>query len=252
MINMFKNERQEEIISLLKAQRYATVEELTKMLFASPSSIRRDLTELENRGIVKRSYGGVELADDQSYVIPYSVRIDKNTAAKKIMAEKAEAFIEDGDVIFLDQSSSASYLAMNITGKKGITVVTNNIEIVMHLSQYQTNVICTGGKLCNGNRFALVGKDAENVFSQIHAKYAFFSAVGLDEQGNIYDYQYEEVAIRNAMFKNAEKTVFLCDSNKISAYSTYKQMSLSDVDILICENDDAEKYKKDFKHLVIL
>ena len=250
---MLKNERELEIIDIMKKSGgFITVKELCEILFASESSIRRDLTALSNKGLVKRSYGGAELINNFSNISAFSIRSHYNAEAKKIIAKKALPLIKEGSTIFLDQSSTAFFLASELLDMSSITIVTNNIEIISMMSRTKVNIISSGGILNQENRMCLYGEDAAYIFENIYANYAFFSTKALSDDGMIWDFSREEVLIRNAMLKNAEKKVFLCDSEKFSSHSAYKQCSLSDIDYLVCENDSAKKYGKLSDKLIIM
>lgn len=250
---MLKNEREREIINLLKSQDgFITVKELCNMLYASESSIRRDLANLENKGIIKRTYGGAELVTNFSNVVSFNKRAHHNIDAKKIIAKKAASLIKDGNVIFLDQSSTSLYLATEIMDKSSLTVVTNNVVILNLLSNSAIKTVSSGGYLSPENRSCLIGTDAQYIFENTYADLVFFSTKSLSEDGIISDCTREEVAVRNAMLKNAAKKVFLCDSDKFGTRSAYKQCTLEDVDIMVCENDKGLRFLKDNKGLVII
>ncbi len=241
---MLKNEREREIIYILKNQDgFVTVDELCKKLYASPSSIRRDLTVLENRGIVKRTHGGAELITNFSSVTAFVKRSHHNIEAKKMIAKKAAKLIKDGEVLFLDQSSTAFYLASEIINRASLTVVTNNIEILSLLSGSAIKTLSSGGFLSTQNRSCLIGADACTVFENIWANHLFFSTKSLADDGTVYDCTREEVFVRNAMLTHAAHKVFLCDSEKLGTTSPYKQCTLSEIDCLICENEKAKTYQ---------
>ena len=116
---MLKNEREREIVRFMKENDgFVKVSELCEKLYASQSSIRRDLTALEGRGIIKRSYGGAELVTNYSNVVEFGKRSNHNIQAKKIIAKKAVGMVQEGNVIFLDQSSTSFYLAAELMNKK--------------------------------------------------------------------------------------------------------------------------------------
>lgn len=232
---MYRNEREQEILKLLSSEGYITVKQLSRLLYTSESSVRRDLAILEKQGLVARSYGGVELCKNSSMVIPFSTRAHHNIHAKKIMAQKANHLIHEGDIVFLDQSSSAFFVAHEVLKKSNITVVTNNIEIISFLSQSEIDIISSGGRLSKSNRNCLMGDDAHQIFEQIHADIAFFSTKALSSEGILFDCVREEVCIRNTMLAHARKKVFLCDSEKLNQLSGYKQCCLKDIDYLITE-----------------
>ena len=250
---MLRNAREKEIVNLLKeAGGFVSVGELCRALYASESSIRRDLTALESKGLVRRSYGGAELVTNYSSAIAFGHRAHHNVAAKKAIAKKAATLIKDGDVIFLDQSSTAFYLASEIAHNSTLTVVTNNIEIIMLLSTTGIRTICSGGTLGEENRSCLVGTDAQYIFGNINADLVFFSTKSLSFDGVISDCDREEVLVRAAMLKNADRRIFLCDSEKFGTGSAYKQCTLDDVDCLVCEDDSARAFAEVARKLTVI
>lgn len=235
---MLNREREQEIVNIMKtAGGFVTVKHLCGVLYASESSIRRDLKALEGRGQVKRAYGGAELVNNFSEIVTFNFRTRQNVSAKRAIARKAAALVEDGTILFLDQSSTSFYLADALRSRSSLTVVTNNTEILLLLSDSSLRVISSGGYLSGENRNCLLGEDARRTFAGIYADYAFFSARSLSEEGVITDCSREEVVLRNAMLQNAGKRIFLCDSTKFNTRSPYRQCSLEDVDVLISEED---------------
>ena len=240
---MLKKEREREIINLLKNNNgFITVKELCTKLFASESSIRRDLSVLETRGIIKRNYGGAELITNFSNVVSFNQRFHHRTEEKKIIAKKAAKLIKDGNIIFLDQSSTSFYLANEIINRNQLTIVTNNIEILSLLSNSKLKLISSGGVASNENRSCLVGADAQHIFENMYADILFFSTKSLSENGIISDCSREETFVRNSMIKNSAKKVYLCDSEKFDTRSPYTQCTLSDVDYLVSESQSANKF----------
>ena len=250
---MLKNEREREILNLLKERDgFSTVKELCSALYASESSIRRDLSVLEKRGVIRRTYGGAELVTNFSSAIAFNQRAHHNIAAKKAIAKKTATLVKDGDVIFLDQSSSAFYLAQEIAANNTLTIVTNNIEIISLLSSTSIKTVCSGGTLSPDNRACLLGRDAHYIFENIRADVSFFSTKSLSSDGVISDCAREEVLVRAAMLKNAAKKVFLCDSEKFDSSSAYKQCTLDEIDVLVSENDEAHRFSSLYPKLSII
>ena len=240
---MRNREREQEILSILKkTNSFVSVGQLCESLFASESSIRRDLKALETRGLVKRSYGGAELENSYSNIVTFNHRTRQNVRAKREIAQKAAALIKDGDIVFLDQSSTAFYLAEQILDRSSLTVVTNNIEITMLLSNSKIRLISSGGFLSDENRNCLIGGDAQRTFESIYADIAFFSVKAISDEGMVTDCAREEVLVREAMLQNAAQKVLLCDSSKFGGRAPYKQCRLEDVDVLISEEDRAQYF----------
>ena len=234
---MYKCEREDEILALLNETEYATVEYLSKKMNISASSIRRDLKNLEERGMVTRSYGGVKIAHSGGKHIPFSLRSHENSSQKKQIAKAALSLINSGEVIFLDGSSSAYFVAELLPSVGGVTVVTNNIDAMSYFAAHDIKAYCTGGVISSDNRAVLVGGYAQDLLNQIRADVAFFSVQAVGTDGSFYDCYPEEVAVRNIMLANARKKVLLCDGSKLGTTSTFYQASLSDVDYIISERD---------------
>lgn len=240
---MYQNEREREIMEILTRENYSTVNQLSERLYTSESSVRRDLKSLEAKGMVRRSYGGAEIVRNSSRILPFSTRAHRNVPAKKIMAKKAAGLVRKGDIVFLDQSSSSYYVAAELTNLSGITVVTNNIEILSFLSQSELHVISSGGHLSKTNRNCLIGADAERTFSEIRANIMFFSAKALSEDGIIYDCDREEICLRRVMMQAAGKKIFLCESEKYGQTAGYCQCGIGEIDCLVTETAQRERFK---------
>ena len=242
---MLNKEREQEILSILKKTNgFVTVKQLCENLFASESSIRRDLKVLEEQGLVKRSYGGAVLENHYSNIVTFNYRTRQNVNAKREIAQKASALIKDGDIVFLDQSSTAFYLAGEIIDRSSLTVVTNNIEIIMLLSNSKMKLISSGGFLSDENRNCLIGSDAQRTFESIYADIAFFSVKAVSEDGVVTDCSREEIVVRDAMLKNAAQKVLLCDSSKFAKKAHFVQCRLGDVDYLVSEENDAQRFSQ--------
>ena len=229
---MYKNEREQEIIRHLREYSYLTVDYLSKKMNVSSSSIRRDLADMESRGLVKRSYGGVELNAGVSRNVPFAMRIHENAAEKRSIAEKAVSLLHSGDVVFLDGSSSAYFVARELVKLKRITVITNSIESMAFFTEYDIRAYCTGGASLAENRSALVNDTALQTVDRFFADYFFFSAQALLRNGKIYDCYESEVPLRRRMMQNSAHTVFLCDRTKLNRASPYYQGNVEEIDVI--------------------
>ena len=249
---MLKSDRHNQIYSILQEKGSITVKELSDQLFISESSIRRDLAELENEGFLRRSYGGAQIFNSSETVMPFGIRTYRNVEAKKSIAQKAINLINNGDIVFLDQTSTSYFLAVEILKSKSVTIVTNNREILNLLSESDMTVICTGGIISKANNNCLLGQNAQKVFEEIYADIAFISAKALSDDGVASDFSQEEVFIRNSMLNSANKKVLLCDCSKLNTRSAYKQCTLKDVDYLITESNVSGIYGSSFPKLTII
>lgn len=228
---MFQNGRHQEILEILKNERFASVQDLSRRLFASPPTIRRDLTALEKQGYVRRSHGGAILADDKAG-IPVSFRSGRHMAEKLRICRVAATLISPASLIFTDASTTALHIADHVKDPDRITALTNGYLSCKHMSEQGIRVFSTGGRLL-GDSLAFVGEIAAENVRRYNADIMFFSSSSLDERGMISDYSEEETELRLAMFRQASVRVFLCDSTKFGKRSAFNLCSLSDVDYVI-------------------
>ncbi len=251
--NVKGNEREREILNILKCEDgYVSVKELCQRLYASESSIRRDLTKLEDKGVVTRTHGGAELVMNYSNIVAFNKRTQHNINEKRIIAKKAKTLIKDGNIVFLDQSSTSFYLASEIINNHTLTVITNNITIMNLLANSAIKTVSSGGMLSERNRNCLVGADARSVFENTYADIMFFSSKSISLDGIISDCDREEVVVRNSMLANAKEKVFLCDSEKFGTRSSYKQCGIWDIDCIVSENESAKQFSLLKENLKIL
>ncbi len=237
---MYQTERTDEILKILKKYHYVTVDFLVKKICYSPATIRRDLTLLQKQGLVKRSYGGVEILSEGS--TPFRFRQHSMKKEKNNIAHFAASLINDNDIVFIDGSSSTQYLGHFLSQKKGITVVTNNMTLASELKESGITVYSTGG-FVNETPGILAGELTNHAFSMFHADIMFFSTGGFDDnfiyESNEFYYQHHK-----AMLDNSDKHVYLCGSDKIGKQGKFVTCSLDKIDYLISDGKVSSKTKR--------
>ncbi len=239
---MSTSKRQEQILEIIRNRNYISVNELAKLTYTSPSSIRRDLTSMQNQGLVARSHGGVTLPDSIRGVASFHDRMTKNAAEKRIIAKKAASLLKNGQTVLLDSSSTAGFLVPYLALFESVTVFTNNLVTAMSLIEAGVNTHCIGGSSVGGSA-AMSGSEAFRTVSSIRPDILFFSSQSLDSDGIISDSTEEENYMRSLMIDSAKKTVFLCDSNKFCARSIYTLTSIDKIDVSV--------FDKDFESLIV-
>ena len=226
------SKRQELILKLLHEYRHMTVKKLAQTTYASPSSIRRDLTHLQNMCYIKRTHGGASILDGTNRVEHLNSRMSKNIKGKRKIALKASTLLEDGQSIMLDGSTTASFLIPYIAKHKDVTLFTNSMITAINAVNMGIKTHCTGGLSVNGSA-VLSSETAYNTVKNINPDILFFSSQCIDINGMITDSTAEENYLRQLMIESAKKRVFLCDSEKFNTKSLYKLVSIDDIDIAV-------------------
>ena len=145
------SERQKQILSLLNDRTFITVQELSKLTFTSASSIRRDLTYLQNNGLVKRLHGGVSSVPPMANVASFYDRAHKNVKEKRLVAQKASMLLKDGQTVLLDSSTTVTFLLPYIAKHQDTTVFTNNLTTALQAIELGIRTHCLGGHAINGS-----------------------------------------------------------------------------------------------------
>ncbi|MBQ2756317.1 MAG: DeoR/GlpR transcriptional regulator [Oscillospiraceae bacterium] len=231
---MFEPERLEQILTILRRTQTATVKHLAQQLYVSEATVRRDLNELERRGFINRIHGGAVLTDGATREVPLFLREQQNTESKRIIAAKAAQHLCDGQVIFLDASSTAMYLIPHFERFQNLTIITNGLKTSQNLRSLKHNVYCTGGLMLH-NSLAYIGDFAAEFIRHFNADIFFFSSLGISEDGRITDASSEETNIRRIMLEQSRKHIFLCDSSKQGKTYCYNLCNLSQVDDYISD-----------------
>lgn len=236
-------QQNKEILSFIQEKQYASVEDIASSLYVSPSTVRRKLTKLQEMGLVVRTRGGAKISDTSNFLPSFSFRTHQNSLEKKKIALSATKLIKNGDIIFLDGSTSAFFIAEYLSEFKDIKVITNGLDTLSLLAKNGIDAYSTGGVVLKTNSSVLVGEHALNTINKFHADVTFFSAASVTEDGKIYDIFEEENPVRTAMFKNSTKIVFLSDSTKFGKVSPYYTCSISEVDYVVSDKDISGEFK---------
>ena len=233
------SERQNQLLELLKIKKYITVSELSQKLYTSQSSIRRDLTYLQNCGLLCRTHGGAAISEPILGVAGFYERRSKNSALKREIAKKASVFLSDGQTILLCSSSSAAYMLPHIAKLSHAKVFTNNIFTAMRSIESGIETVCIGGRSAAGS-VVLTGPETIETIMSLNFDILFFSSQCIDSSGCISDSTEDENHIRTLMMRQSDVSVFLCDSSKFSSHATYKLCNVNDVSAAVFDKPYSE------------
>ncbi|EBS7633954.1 DeoR/GlpR transcriptional regulator [Salmonella enterica] len=239
---MTASERREQILSRLTSVGYLNANQLSEEFDVDSSTIRRDLIHLEKRGLIIRTHGGVlPVLSSDGQDTPYNIRKARHHDEKVAIGIYAASLVKDGDSVILDNGSTVYELAVILTQKKNLTVITNDLKIAMLMSQFPgINLNVTGGAVA-GNSFTLVGPDATRKFAEVYADWAFMGAEGVDPEAGITNVNAIEIPTKKAILSAARKKVILVDSSKIGYRALSHVCPLAEVDIIITGKKKNEK-----------
>lgn len=227
-------DRKNNLLKIIAQSGYIKVNKLAEKIYTSTSTLRRNLSELEKEGLVKRSYGGVELSLDVTER-PLDLRFQKNHEQKLIIAEKAVGLIKDNSVIFIDSSSTCLHMINFIRESMNISVFTDSLEICAALGKKNIPTYCTGGIYLSRPR-AFAGEYALNTVENIVFDILFFSCSAICNE-IISDINEPSSHLRRKLLKNSKERYFLCDKSKFGKKDTYVICNTKDITAIITENN---------------
>lgn len=229
-------QRQAQILEYLQQNGRTSVEALITHFNTTGTTIRKDLTRLQEEGAVIRTYGGVMLNRDEGDQ-PIDRKTLINTEKKKRIAARAASLISEGDSLIFDAGSTVLQMVPHLARFNNITVMTNSLSIVNELAELDTDqVILMPGGTYRKTSASLHGSLAESAFSHFSFDTLFIGADGVDMTAGVTTFN-EVFAVSQAMCHAAKKIVLLVDSSKFGRRSPNVVCNLDAVDVLITDSD---------------
>ena len=241
------SQRSQQILQELLRHGEVSVDSLAKHFGVSAATIRRDLSELERQGLLRRIHGGAGpvapmLYEPFRHLSSFQEQEEKCAAEKRQIGLTAASLISDGETIAIGAGTTTTQLARCIRHRKGITILTNAINIAMELSHLpEIKVSMTGGSL-SGDWFALVGDVAQRNVGEMFFDKAFIGVDGAHaEQGMTTNYP-DQAAIHRTMMRQARQRIIVADHRKIGTIGRSLIWPTNDIHKLIVDKstpDDA-------------
>ena len=223
--------RKKDILDILYEKERVSVAELAGTLFVSEMTIRRDLKELEESGVLKRYRGGAVLTV-MSRELPASKRFFLDEDEKKDLGKQASKFLADNLSVFIDSSSTCQYVIPYIKNFENITLITNSINALLAATKNDIKCILIGGEYY-GKDECFVGTLTERFAEEFNVDVAFLSSLGISEDGVISDSDLEQTMVRKSIIKNSAKNVFLFEKNKLNQKFLYTLCKKGEADEVI-------------------
>jgi DeoR family fructose operon transcriptional repressor len=219
---MYSIERKAEIISLLEREGTVDVAGLAKQFNISKETTRRDLRELEREGALRRTHGGavLESRDTRTGEYPVAIRDIQRRREKLEICRKAAEYISDGDVVFIDNSSTTHYLAQFIPAGSRVTILTNSINLLLAAAKQdcENHTYISLGGLFKGRNLSLYGNITIGNARNFYPDKIFISCAGVSlEENVITDGSIDEVDAKKMMMRHANSVFLLADYTKWSS-----------------------------------
>ena len=242
---MLDLERDEQILAQLKEKNACTVYELAQKLYVSESTIRRDLTRMEQKGLVTRTFGGVIIKkatgiDDSSFFL----REKENLQEKRALAKEAAAFIQSNTAIFIDSSTTCLQIVSLLNDFHNLLVITNGLTIANEIVMKTRHRVTLLGGTIQPATNSVLGARTEKMVASYHADLAILSTYSLDPEFGFSEQTEEQSDIKKIMISNSNQSIMLVGSNKPDHKALAKTCDIGDVSIIISTNPLSEEYHR--------
>ncbi len=228
--------RRETILERIKRNGTVSVVALAREFGVAQMTVRRDLLEMERKGLLIRRYGGAVRSEASDRIFSFTERMGLRKVEKRVIGEKAASFIVDNETVIIDCGSTPYQISPNLKNRKNLRVVTNSIPVVMELILYPAvRLFLLGGEFLNDRR-ASCGHFTEQMLSSIRADKAFIGADGVSLSGGLSAHDEREGKISQKMAERAREVFLICDSSKLEKDSYFPFMSLAQIKGIVTDS----------------
>ena len=231
---MVQNFRQNEILDIVKKQGKVTVDGLSKSFNVTVQTIRKDLNELCDNGILRRVHGGAIMASGIEN-IGYEERRALASDAKDAIAKICVQHIPDGASLFLNIGTSTEAVARALLKHNNLMVITNNLNVANILGNGSNFEVIVAGGILRRADGGLVGEVTADFMRQFKVDYAVIGTSALDEDGDLLDFDFREVKVSQAIIHNARKAFLVSDHSKFERTAPVKIVSLTELDMFFTD-----------------
>lgn len=238
--------RKNKIKEIITEKKSATVAELAKLFNITEETIRRDLSQLESEGFLKRIYGGAYIEDIVQSDLDVRLREKIMVKDKEIIANECARIIMDGNSIFLDASTTSLYIATKIKNKK-ITVITNSLKIANLLSDSESVRLLLVGGILDSSSLSFVGKNTENDMRQYFVDKAFISCRSIHLKTGITDSNEQQAEVRKLALQHSNHTYLVVDHTKFNKTSFALIGRIDEIDTVVVNKPLPEEWKNAFQ-----
>src|SRR5580698_1006310 len=246
---MLTTHRKREILALLKRNGQVIAKEVSRSMRVSEDTIRRDLREMSQAGLLQRVHGGALPASPA--IADFAGRERIAPEGKVAIGRAAARMIQPGQVIMLDGGTTARQVARHISLDARATIVTHSPTIALELLDHaNVEVILIGGRLFKHSVVA-VGAVAIKAIADVHADTYFMGVTGVHPKTGLTTGDYEEAAVKRALSQAAAETIVLASSEKLNTASPYVVVSLSEISGIITERSTPEALTRPYEKMKI-
>jgi DeoR family transcriptional regulator, glycerol-3-phosphate regulon repressor len=227
-------QRRERIVELVRRQGFVSTEALAQLFAVTPQTVRRDINALCDQAVLQRHHGGAALASSVEN-IAYPDRQVLRIEEKRRIARQVAEHIPDHASLFVNIGTTTEEIAKALLRHQGLRVITNNLNVAALLcGKPDFQVIVAGGVVRARDR-GVIGEAAIDLIRQFRVDYGVIGISGIDLDGTLLDFDYQEVRVAQAIIANSRRVYLAADHTKFGRNALVRLGTLEDVDALFTD-----------------
>jgi len=238
--------RRMKMLAWLQEEGSARVRDLAEAFSVSEVTIRQDLERLEAEGHIVREHGGAYLKSVPQQVRAMALHHLVNMEAKRRIGRAAAALVEDGETIILDSGSTTTEVAVNLTDREHLTVVTNALNIALILGAIPTCTVHMPGGQFKAPTLSLSGERSADYFKGLFAQKLFLATAAVSFEAGLTFPALADITVKRAMIETASRVYLLADSSKIGRTSFSSLGGIDNIHVLITDTGIREEDHRAF------
>lgn len=240
--NLSQQARHEQIVELVNAKGFVSVEDLAAHFDVTPQTMRRDINTLATENRVRRFHGGASAAPSTQNT-EYTKRKHMQSPEKARIAKCVAAHIPDHASLFINIGTTNEAIARELLGHTGLKIITNNLHVAAIVSGKEDfDVIIAGGKVRSRDG-GIIGEATTDFVQQFRVDYGIIGISGIDDDGSLLDFDYQEVRVAQALIRNSRQVMLACDHTKFGRHAMIRLGDLSSIHTLVTDRDPEEHFR---------
>lgn len=236
------SKRQASILQMVDEFGFVATEAMVTEFNVTPQTIRRDLNELSENGLLSRFHGGagqVKSAENP----PYKDRLQTGVEAKRKIAAATAALIPNGASIFLSTGTTIEAIAEALLGHEKLHVFTNNLHVARILTQNETfQIIVSCGQVRHSDG-GIIGSSSDDFISDFRMDVGIVGISGVDEDGSLLEYDPQEVKTAKTILRNSQKVIMVADRHKFGRRAMNRVGHMRELDVIITDSAPDAHFK---------
>jgi DeoR/GlpR family transcriptional regulator of sugar metabolism len=228
-------ERQRRLLQHIRQNGSGNVVELAGALGVSASTVRRDLKDMDKRGLLTRVHGGAGLPESAHEPVLAS-RESEHSAEKRRIGQAAAQFVSEGDTVLITGGTTTEAMLPHLADIARVTVLTNGLNIASRLAHYPNTAVVVLGGVLRHEEMSLLGPIAEQVLAEFHVDIAFSSAYGIDPEAGMTGANVTEAGTDRRMLQAATRLVLLADASKLGRRGPVRLASTEQIDYVVTDD----------------